>query len=1078
MSTMPANSKNFNPSVNIERDLDKDFDYVVTPNSRQIYSQMIQSVDSGVHSFTIIGSYGTGKSSFLVALRKNLLGETIYFDPLNGEFQDTSGFEFDYVVGKYGSLIDELNSHFDLEESNNEKEILKWIDKKQKKLQKEGKFWFLVIDEFGKHLEYAAKENPEKELYFIQLLAEYVNDKEKNIFFVTTLHQAFDSYAHGLDIQQRKEWDKVRGRLKELTFNEPVEQLLYIASEYLNAESADWESIKLEKLLNVIDLTKAFPLKNDLTLNLAKSLYPLDPLSGAILSLALQKYGQNERSLFTFLQSDEFLGINNYDDTVNPFYNLHCVYDYLIHNHHTFLSSKYNPHYVQWNALKKSLERIESGFEEDINALKKITKVIGLLNIFATEGAKMDNDFLISYGEISIGLENVEELINRLVKKQILRFRAYKKQYVLFEGTDFDIEHELYQASSKIDSVKDVVTPLRSYFKFPFLPAKKAYYETGTPRFFEFILSEKPIKKAPEQPIDGIINLVFDTDFEKVKSVSEEVSLPILFGVFNNTADIENQIFLIEKTKYVIKNIESDPVAERELRQLQNAHIEELKEMILDNVYESRGEINWAYKGQEINIRDSRSLNNELSKIAKETYSKTPIFSNELINKERVSPAIYRPRKTLLQKLVNDVREEGLGFNPETYPPEKTIYLSLLKQCGIHRKNGEYWELGAPELGKGFDDLWGACEKFFESTKSGKRPLTDLIAILKRPPFGLKTGFLELWIPIYLIIKDNDYALFQEEAYIPELSYDIINLVLRDSRLFEIKAYHISDVKKKIFSKYRAYHDQDENADFSNISFVETIRPFLLVYNRLNEYGRNTSKISQPAQRLRDAIKTATEPERAFFEDFPLALGYTNLESLQSEKILKQYVYDLDKVIEEIKHSYDALIDRIEKCLLETLDIDSESVFKDYQGRIKSRYESIKAYKLTPYQKKLLDRLNSPLADREKWLSSIAFAILDKPLTKMDDDEEALLLDKLSTRLEELDNLVELSSLDFDPEKQDAYRLKIQTLSRESTDINVIADKKKLNSASKRIGKIKELLTDDKETNMAVLLKILEELDK
>ena len=301
---------------------------------------------------------------------------------------------------------------------------------------------------------------------------------------------------------------------------------------------------------------------------------------------------------------------------------------------------------------------------------------------------------------------------------------------------------------------------------------------------------------------------------------------------------------------------------------------------------------------------------------------------------------------------------------------------------------------------------------------------------------------------------------------------------MRDSRLFEIKAYHISDVKKKIFSKYREYHSQDEDADFSNVSFVETIKPFLLVYNGLNEYGRNTSKISQSAQKLRGSIKTATEPERAFFEDFPLALGYTNLESLQSEKILKQYVHDLDKAIDEIKHSYDALIDRIENCLLETLDFKGNVAFKEYQSRIKSRYDSIKTYKLTPYQKKLIDRLNSPLADQEKWLSSIAFAILDKPLTKIEDEEEPLLLDKLSTRLEELDNLVELSSLEFDPDKQDAYRLKIQTLNKESLDINVIADKDKLEKASTRMSKIKKLLTDDKDTNMAVLLKLLDEMEK
>ncbi len=1075
---MKNNKGSFNPSVNIERDLEKDFEYVVTPNSRHIYSQLVGSLQSGSHSFSIIGSYGTGKSSFLVALRKNLIGETVYFEPLNGEFTDVNGFEFDYIVGKYGSLIKELGLHFDVDDFENEKEILELVDEKHERLKKEGKYWFLVIDEFGKHLEYAAKENPEKELYFIQLLAEYANEESKNIFFITTLHQAFDSYAHGLDLQQRKEWDKVRGRLKELTFNEPVEQLLYIASEYLSDKVAsDTDKETVSELLKAIELAKVFPLKSELNLNLAKSLYPLDPLSGAILSLALQKYGQNERSLFTFLQSDEYLGINDYDEKSNPFFNLSCVYDYLIHNHHSYLSSKYNPHYVQWNALKKALERVESHFEEDVFELKKVVKVVGLLNIFATEGAKVDQKFLIDYCESAIGLNAVDYLIEKLDKKQIIRYRSYKRQYILFEGTDFDIEYELQQASSKIDPVKDVVTPLNKYFEFPYLPAKRAYYEKGTPRYFEFILSEKPVKKHPEQPIDGFINLVFNTSFDEVWELSKKVDAPILYGIFENTAEIENQLFMINKTKYLIGEIESDDVAERELRGLLDAQIDELNSMIMDNIYSSGDDLRWAYNGVELIIENSKSLNNELSKICEEVYHKTPRFDNELINKEKVSPAIYRPRKTLLKLLIEKSSEEKLGFDEDTFPAEKTIYLSLLQQTGIHTENGDRWELGAPTAGSGFEELWEMCEEFFESTKSGKKPLTDLINILKKPPLGLKTGFIELWLPIYLIIKDNDYALFQEEAYIPELSYDIVNLVYRNPKLFEIKSYHISDVKKKVFAQYRAYHDHDETTDFSNESFVETIRPFLLVYNKLNEYGRKTTKISQNAQKLREAIKTATEPEKAFFEDFPLALGYTNLESLQSEKGLKQFVYDLDKSIEEIKNSYVHLIERVERCLLDTLDLSHDTDFEVYKEKIKSRYDSIKDYKLVPYQKKLLKSLLSELSDRDKWVSSVAFAILDKPLSKLENDEEPLLLDRLHTRIEELDNLRELSSLNVDLEKEDVFKFKLQEFDKHPLDINLVINKEKIKNETKRLEKLKGLLTDDKKMNLALLLRMIEDLE-
>ena len=39
---------------------------------------------------------------------------------------------------------------------------------------------------------------------------------------ITTLHQNFGGYARGLDKTQRDEWHKVKGRLTDLTFDEPV----------------------------------------------------------------------------------------------------------------------------------------------------------------------------------------------------------------------------------------------------------------------------------------------------------------------------------------------------------------------------------------------------------------------------------------------------------------------------------------------------------------------------------------------------------------------------------------------------------------------------------------------------------------------------------------------------------------------------------------------------------------------------------------------------------------------------------------------------------------------------------------
>ena len=64
----------------------------------------------------------------------------------------------------------------------------------------------------GKFLEFASGNNPEKELYFIQQFAEYVNDKTKDILLITILHKNFNAYSLDLTKTQIDEWNKVKGR--------------------------------------------------------------------------------------------------------------------------------------------------------------------------------------------------------------------------------------------------------------------------------------------------------------------------------------------------------------------------------------------------------------------------------------------------------------------------------------------------------------------------------------------------------------------------------------------------------------------------------------------------------------------------------------------------------------------------------------------------------------------------------------------------------------------------------------------------------------------------------------------------
>ena len=327
-------ARTFSLSANIENGFAEGSQYLVTPNAQNAIHNIVNDFRSGIHSFTIIGSYGTGKSSFLLALEADLkkTGKQKYLlDSKN--LSDAKSFEIMNIVGDYAEMSTLLSKALNVE--GNTISILDSLKNYYAKCQKKGKFLLIVIDEFGKVLEHAAKNNPEKELYFLQKLSELVNVPTRQMMLLTTLHQNFGAYAKGLTEAQANEWTKVKGRFKEITFVEPVEQLLYLASAQLQATK---EFMPDDSIVTLYELAKETRyVSKDFPLETAIQLYPLDLFSAYTITTAIQRYGQNERSLFTFLAAKGTNSISEFEPAEHLTYNLQKVYDYILYNFYSYL---------------------------------------------------------------------------------------------------------------------------------------------------------------------------------------------------------------------------------------------------------------------------------------------------------------------------------------------------------------------------------------------------------------------------------------------------------------------------------------------------------------------------------------------------------------------------------------------------------------------------------------------------------------------------------------------------------------------------------------------------------------------
>lgn len=1069
-------ANNFTTSVNIIRDTDRDFNYIPTPNARQVVSQIVNDFKKGIRSFNVVGTYGTGKSSFLLAFEQSVKGSKRYFEP---NFLSNSNIDFIKVVGSYTSIIEEFADTFKVQTDKNKQEfILSEIFNRYHSIGKENKILFVLIDEFGKFLEYASKHNPEKELYFVQQLAEFCNNPKHNIILITTVHQSIESYAYGLSKIQQQEWTKVKGRFREITFNEPVEQLLYLASEHIAENFENTTPIPdIEKSLKLTTQTKAFNFNKDFLRSIALKLYPLDVLSANILTLTLQRYGQNERSLFSFLESSDHTGIAKFNKLENPFYNLSNVYDYLNFNFYSFLISKYNPDFSAWGSIRSAIEEVERTFESNINDYIKAVKTIGLLNIFSATGSILDLNFLIEYFNTVCGVTNSNDIIKNLETKNIIRYRSHSKRFILFEGTDLDIHTALIEAGNKISEVVDITTLLNKHIQFSPVFAKQYSFSTGTPRYFEFAISDYPIQKTPEGEIDGFVNLVFnsklkESDIQNKSKLQEEA---IIYCFFKNSAEIKNLLFEIEKIQKVLEENKDDKVAKRELENIVESQIRLLNHYITDSIYSGSKEVKWYFNGEEKNIADKKDFNKMLSQVCSMVYDATPIFKNELVNKHKISSSIHTAKKNYFKALANNWDEENLGFEDSKFPPEKTIYLSLLKENGISPIRENSMDVISINRNSSFYKLWSASEDFLESAKSDKLKISELADLLSKRPFKLKQGLIDFWIPTFLFLRRDDFAIFNEEGYIPYLSEENLELIAKYPDKYLIKTFDIEGVKLDIFNSYRTFLNQSTEQKFDNNSFIETIKPFIVFYKQLPEYAKNTKRLSPSAIKIRQAISLSKDPEETFFEAFPNALGIS-LSTLQKDKSkLQNYTSNLQDAVRELRTSYDELIKRFEEFICIEF-IGKQVDFEEYKQNLQKRFSKLKKHMLLSNQKTFVQRLDSPLDDKKAWLNSIAQAITNKTLEIFADEDEIMLYERFKSMIFELDSLTKISKADIDESKEDVIGVKIDTFFSKIDPKVVRVPKNKSQEIEQLKNELKNKLGNDNTSNIAAVLNLLKEL--
>ena len=161
----------------------------------------------------------------------------------------------------------------------------------------------ILIDEFGKNLEAFADLGAAADLFLLQELAEWTAGEHRlPLALLTMQHMAFGEYADGASGVQRREWAKVQGRFDDIpfvdtpsqtqaliaaAFTEPDQRLAHVLKQWSEEQSTTLASLGLHGFVRDPE-------------TLARC-WPLHPFAVFALPDLCARYGQNERTLFSFL---------------------------------------------------------------------------------------------------------------------------------------------------------------------------------------------------------------------------------------------------------------------------------------------------------------------------------------------------------------------------------------------------------------------------------------------------------------------------------------------------------------------------------------------------------------------------------------------------------------------------------------------------------------------------------------------------------------------------------------------------------------------------------------------------------
>jgi len=957
-------------------------------------------------AYTLTGPYGSGKSTlalYLSSLLSSNEEEREYainklqksnklFDNFTKRFNVNHGWIVIKHVCGLGSpanailvsIYTQLNIEFDLStvKTFNDELCLEEIAHSLSNQSKESDGVLLLLDEMGKALDFQSRSN--KDLHLFQSLADIAQQAKSPVMLIGFLHQSFSDYAKNKDVKAQKEWAKVQGRYRDLSFNPSIDESLVLVGDSITRD--DDFTLKLEsKYKNLIDnILISFETQSRNKLALTKTL-PLDPLVSLLLGpISRRRFSQNERSLFGFLASHEKLGFReflaeNYSATVSTFklYQPEKLWDYLHHNLHHLITT--SPDSKAW---LEGCDAIYRAGQKGSDLHVSITKVISLLTIFGFQHhLHAKKEFITAYFSAR-GLEKnvIKTAISDLESWTVIIYRQKHNALFVFQGSDIDINSLVVE---RIESISQGVDWTSACNIPQNILATAHYHKFGTMRWARTQLINKidsvliDALKTPALTGEPFLSFILPATPSIAEELSSEELPYAAIGQISSLDSLKSvaiELIALNQISKEEEKLNHDLIAKNELEnriQLANQNIEKELNSAFRNA-------RWTHQGIAI---PAQPLSVSASKIADEIFHSSPKVINELVNRSKPSGSANSAIRKLMNAMLENGDKEDLGFASDSFPPEKGLYLSCLKSKGWHCKSDEgyvfpsQWSDASIKANPSMHALWQDGVTFIKSSKS-MITLDDLYNRWMQPPFGLTLGLCRLYGLALLKSLEGQIAFYDLDStkqfiFIPELDEELITKIYKHPIEAGVRYFEISKIQTHLLDTLaKATIGDDKSGDIvlgiakHIVKIVHTLPTWVKKTSGESfSQSNNDQVLTREAKTFRNKVIAANDPYKLILEDLPDIFGLDKNDKNIDEKLGQS----LKTAIEDLSAQHDMLLSGFKQIIMSNLAAE-------FDDDLKARCELIVSVAQRPNVKELASRLINYINGNAKFESIVNLA--------------------------------------------------------------------------------------------------------